>query len=416
MPHQQRAFDPHQHGHVDSDGVIWLHAPEGHVRVAQWAAGDPEAGLQLYGRKYQDLIVELDLALVRLRDGRATPDVTEAIAKRLRESIDARQYVGNFSDLEAEHARLVAAIAERRAVVAEERAKQKELALAEREKIVLEAESLAESTAWKATSDRFRALLEEWKAIGRGDKAAEQVLWKRFSHARSAFDRRRRTHFATLDAATKESTEMKKVLIARAEALSQSTDWNATAKSFRDLMAEWKRSPRGSRANDDKLWNQFKAAQDAFFAARKAAIDAEESTLAANVPARETLTAEAEALLPISNLKAAKASLRSIQERWDKTGKVPRADKERLDRRLAKVEDAIRSAEQDSWRRSNPEARARAEATVEQFQAALDRATKARVSAEDKGDSTAAAKAQATIDSTEPLLAAAQRALDEFSA
>ena len=54
--------------------------------------------------------------------------------------------------------------------------------------------------AWKATGDRFKQLLEDWKVAPRADRTSEQALWKRFSHARSQFDKHRRQYFARLDA------------------------------------------------------------------------------------------------------------------------------------------------------------------------------------------------------------------------
>ena len=68
-PSSVQASDPTAWGHVDDAHVIWLHAPEGNVRVAQWEAGAAADGLALYGRKFDDLVVELDLAQRRLVDG-----------------------------------------------------------------------------------------------------------------------------------------------------------------------------------------------------------------------------------------------------------------------------------------------------------------------------------------------------------
>ena len=148
--------------------------------------------------------------------------------------------------------------------------------LAARRTLVDEAESLRESTAWKATTERYAAIVEEWKSLPRGDRTSEQELWQRLSHARTAFDKRRRTHFSELDTQRKDAVGRKRDLIARAEALSTSTDWAKTGKQYRDLMGDWKAAPRASRADEDKLWKRFKAAQDAFFAARIAAEDAEQ--------------------------------------------------------------------------------------------------------------------------------------------
>ena len=105
-------------------------------------------------------------------------------------------------------------------------------AIVVKEKIVAEAESLALSENWKATGDRLKALLDEWKAAPRLDKKSDAEFWKRFSASRNKFDKRRRTHFANLEATTSVVTDTKKTLVAQAEQLATSTDWVATAKAF----------------------------------------------------------------------------------------------------------------------------------------------------------------------------------------
>ena len=186
------------------------------------------------------------------------------------------------------------------------KAEQREAALVVRRALADEAESLRDSTSWKATTERYAAIVEEWKALPRGDRGAEQELWQRISSARTAFDKRRRAHFSELDGQRKDALTRKRDLIAQAEALSTSTDWQRTSKQLRDLMADWKNAPRASRTDEDKLWKRFKSAQDAFYAARTAAEDAEQESLRSNVPAKEALVAEAERLLPVTDLKAAK--------------------------------------------------------------------------------------------------------------
>ena len=56
-----------------------------------------------------------------------------------------------------------------------------------------------------------------------------------------------------------------------------------------------------------------------------------------NLKAKQALLAEAEALVPVTDLKAAKGSLRLIQERWEKAGHVPRADRDEIEGRLKRV-------------------------------------------------------------------------------
>ena len=83
------------------------------------------------------------------------------------------------------------------------------------------------------------------------------------------------------------------------------------------------------------------------------------------------LLEQAERLVPVKDIAAAKAALRGIQERWEKAGKVPRADIQRVEGRLRAVEQAVRDAEQAKWQRTNPETRARAEGAAAQLVAAI---------------------------------------------
>ena len=194
--------------------------------------------------------------------------------------------------------------------VATSAAEAKIAAAAEKEKIVVEAESLADSDSWKSTGDRLKVLLDDWKKLARIDKPADEALWKRFSAARNHFDRRRRTHFATLDKERTTIVEKKESLIQQAEKLATSTEWVNTARKFKSLMDEWKATGRASKVDEGKLWNRFKSAQDAFFAAKNADLAKREESFVANQAKKEDLASQAEALLPITNLSSAKKALK----------------------------------------------------------------------------------------------------------
>ncbi|MEI6360692.1 MAG: DUF349 domain-containing protein [Actinomycetes bacterium] len=392
------ASDPAKFGRVEADGTVILVAPEGEVVVGQWAAGEPSAGLAFFGRKYDDLVVEIDLIERRLAEHRTAAEQAEVVLVRVREGLAHRSFVGDVAALEARCDRLAAAIEVAKDEARARKAEQREATLAVRRALADEAEGLKDSTSWRVTTERYAAIVEEWKALPRGDRNAEQELWQRISASRTAFDKRRRTHFTELDGQRKDAVARKRDLIAKAEALSTSTDWPKTSKALRDLMVEWKAAPRASRADEDKLWKRFKAAQDAFYATRTATEDAEQETLRSNVPMKESLAAEAEALLPITDLKAAKSALRSIQDRWEKIGDLPRSDRDRVEGRLKKVEEAIRSAEADAWKTTS------GGIANDAFTEALERLQKKRDAAAKRGDDAAAAALDEQIASTRALM------------
>ena len=245
-------------------------------------------------------------------------------------------------------------------------------------------------TQWKSSGAELRELLEKWKeAQRRGprlDRPVEDGLWKRFSHARTAFDRHRRQFFSELDAKQAQVKVAKEALIKRAEELSGSTDWAGTSAKYRGLMDEWKKAGRASRKEDDALWARFRAAQQVFFDARRAKDAATDAEYAENLKVKEALIVKAEALLPVKNVKAAKKALRPIQDAWEEAGRVPRSALRRIEGRMRAVEDAIREAENAEWRRTDPETKARAEGLAGQLEdsiAALEKDLAAATAADD---------------------------------
>ena len=410
----QVAAAPSPFGRVDADGTVYLQAPEGEIRIGQWAAGPSAAGLAFFQRKYEDLVVEIDLIGARLADGRAAPAQAQSVLAKVQEALAARAFVGDVAALDGKCDSVAASIAQVRAAAAEKRAAVRAEATAAREALTAEAEKLGPSTAWKQSSERFAAIVEEWKALPRTDRATEQLLWKRISTARTGFDKRRRQHFTEADALHKVAVARKRELIAAAEALAKSTDWVSTGKKIRDLMNDWKTAPRGGRSDEDKLWKRFKAAQDEFFAAKTTAEQQAEAALLPNLAEKELLVSQAEALLPTTDHKAAKTTLRGIHERWEKIGDLPRGERERLEGRLRKVDEALRKGESETWKKSNPEARARAESTANVFADGIAKLEVKRQKAETSGNLREVAKLDTAIEQTTALLRAAQAAANEF--
>ncbi|MBW0017872.1 MAG: DUF349 domain-containing protein [Mycobacterium sp.] len=361
--------DPHKFGRVDDDGTVWLISSAGERVVGSWQAGDTEAAFAHFGRRFDDLSTEITLMEERLASGSGDARKIKANAAALAETLASASVLG---DIDALANRLTTLREHAEATVAAERSRRDEHRAAQtarKEALAAEAEDLAtNSTQWKVAGDRMRAILEEWKTIGGLDRKVDDALWKRYSAAREAFNRRRGSHFAELDRERSDVRQSKERLCERAEELSDSTDWTATSAEFRKLFTEWKAAGRASREVDDALWRRFKAAQDSFFTARNAATAEKDAEFRANAAAKEALLAEAERL-DTSNQDAARAALRTIVEKWDAIGKVPRERSAELERRLRAVEKKVRDAGESDW--ADPQAQARAEqfrTRAEQFE------------------------------------------------
>ncbi|MBS2963750.1 DUF349 domain-containing protein [Actinocrinis puniceicyclus] len=402
-------------GRVAADGSVFVHTAEGERQIGSWAAGTPQEGLAFYQRKFDGLKAEVELLEKRLSTAHLDAKDADASIAKLREQLVEPHAIGDLDALRKRLDKLGELAEQRRAAKREARARQQAEAAVHKERIVAEAESLAQSAEWKTTGERLRALVDEWKQVPRLDRKSDDELWSRFSTARSAFAKRRKTHFAQLDAEREEVRARKEALVEEAESLAESTDWANTAQRFRDLMKQWKTAGRAQREVEDKLWERFKHAQDTFFAARNADLDQRDAGFRENQSRKEELLAEAQKLLPVTDLKAARHALRGIQARWEEIGPVPRETKPRLEGALRDVERAVADAEQAEWKRTNPEAKARAEATVRQLEASIAKFEKELERARAAGQQRKIDDAEAALAARHEWLAQAQAALDEFT-
>jgi Domain of Unknown Function (DUF349) len=406
----------HPWGRVDPDGTVYVRTAEGERVIGSWQAGSPEEALAFYRRKYASLETEVTLLEQRLNSTDLSPSQAQASVERLRKTVAEANAIGDLDGLCGRLDKLTGVVGHKREEVKAQREQARSAARDIKERIVDEAEHIAaEATHWKSSGERMRELLEEWKVAPHAERSVEAVLWKRLSAARNAFTKRRKAYFAGLEEQREEVRARKERLVADAESLSTSTAWGPTAGTYRDLMRAWKAAGRASREAEEELWGRFKAAQDQFFAARTEALSEKEAELREHAVVKEALLEQAQALLPITDIRSARAALRGIQEKWEQIGGIPRDSRDHLEGGLRKVEDAVRKAEDNQWRRSNPEAIARAEGTVTQLRAAIEQLERQLAKAQEKGDAKAERNAQEAIEARRSWLEEAERTLAEFS-
>ncbi|WP_144276171.1 DUF349 domain-containing protein [Demequina sp. NBRC 110053] len=379
-----------QFGAVADDTVTVTDGDATH-EVGPATGDDP---LAPYVKAYFELRASVERFRARLESAELSPkDIDESLAS-LTASLSEPKVVGDLPALRERFEKVSAEATEVRERIQEERRAARAEALAKREAIVTSAEEIAardeSQVHWKNDTATLRALLDDWKeaqrSLARIPKEQEKALWKRFTTARSSFEKARKHHFSELDKSNAGVATRKEQLVAQAERLAETTDWDRGARGFRDLMNEWKSAGRGRRSVDDALWKRFQTAQDSFFEARRSASDAEDAALAENVAPKEAAVVEAEALLPITDLSAAKQALRAAQDRFEAAGRVPRGDVARLNKRMSAVEQAVRDAEDKEWTSRNPELEARATGAAAQLQSAIAELEDDLAAAKSSGD------------------------------
>lgn len=407
---------PADFGRVDPDGTVYVRTAEGERSVGQIPDVSAEEALAFYTRRFESLELEVSLLERRIASGALSPDEARGSINTVKGNVAGANAVGDLDSLATRLEALAPVLAQASEARKAERAKQAEETKATKERMVAEAEQLAESNDWRGGVNRFRSLLDDWKALPRIDRATDDSLWHRFSTARTTYTRRRKAQFAEQAEKREGAKRIKEQIIAEARTLADSTEWGPTSGAFRDLMARWKAAGAAPREVDDALWAEFRGLQDQFFNARQATLSEQDAEFKANLEAKEELLGKAEAeIVPVGDVAEARAAFRTFLEGYNALGKVPRESIRGLDNRVRALESAIREAEDAEWKRTDPEARSRAEETVAMLSTEIDKLNEKITKAEARGDRKAADKARDSINTYQTWLDQARETLADFS-
>ena len=414
--------DPAKFGRVSEDGTVYVITPTGERAVGSYPGKTAEEALAYFVKKFEMVASEVALLAARIRSGAMVPSDAHEAVNKLKIQISSLNGVGDLAKLAQSIEQIPALIdqhagvyeAKKQAQAAEKAARKTEI-LAQKEKLVQEVEALIDSINWKATTEKLKQLLEEWKKAPRLDKKADADLWKRFSSSRNKFDKRRRTHFAGLDTEHKKVAAAKELIVKEAESLINSKDWLKTAQKFKSLMDQWKAAGRGKKSADTALWNRFKAAQDTFFAAKNADLEKRQGSMSENLAKREAMISEFESLLPITDFKSARNKFRDLESKWRRIGMTDRKKLAALDARVEKVSEAISELERNHARKSDPTAIAQANKVVQGLSEAIENYEKQAAKAEAAGQTAKAMLAREAAAARRSWLAEAQKGLTDFA-
>jgi hypothetical protein len=189
-----------------------------------------------------------------------------------------------------------------------------------------QAEALADSSDWVRTATAMQALQAEWKTIGPVPRGHEKATWERFRGACDRFFTRRLDDLRQRKEQWTGNLSKKEALCAAAEALADSTDWEAAAGQIRKLQAEWKTVGAVRRSKSEAVWQRFREACDRFFDRYK---HRDEIALAAMAAPREAIVTELEALLPAGPgdhpvPDGLADTVREARARWQQAADLPR--------------------------------------------------------------------------------------------
>jgi uncharacterized protein (DUF2164 family) len=390
-------------GRVDESGKVYLLDNGTERLIGSQPSMSVEDAVKFYQKRFDDLAANVRLLEQRLK-AKADPKSMLKSARKILQELVEPNVLGDVQSLRDRVNAIDSQLAELVGKLDKEREEAVVAAMAAREALVLAAEALVAKdpgkTNYKQASLKMSEILDSWQKLqkegARIPKAKADALWKRLAGCRNTFESNKRSFFSTQDKLAKSAKQAKNDIVIKAEALVSKGAEGVS--EYKALLTAWKALPKTKSKTDDGLWDRFKAAGDAIYAAKAEKTSVEEAAYAANLETKLALLTEAEALDPSANLEAAKSSMKSIQARWEKAGKVPRDSIRKIEDRLKAVETKIRNVEQENWRRTDPTTIDRSNSLKNQIEQAISKLEIKLDSAKSSGDTKSIEQIQAEIE------------------
>lgn len=209
------------------------------------------------------------------------------------------------------------------------------------EELCREAETVRDIADPAEAARKVRDLQARWKKVGPAPRERSDELWNRFKAAIDENRPRLDEHFSQSRQAEAANVAVKEALVARAEALADSTEWIATSEELKRLQAEWQQSGPAPREQGQVLWHRFRAACDRFFTRRKDDLAQRKHAWTENLQRKEALCQQAEALADTTDWDQGVAEVRRLQAEWRTIGPVKKNKSEAVWQRFRAACDAF---------------------------------------------------------------------------
>lgn len=188
------------------------------------------------------------------------------------------------------------------------------------------AELLAADQNVVSAFTKLQKLHEEWRDIGPVPKEHREEIWERFKVSTGSINKKQQDYFEGQKESQKDNLTKKIALCERCEAIaaSENRDWNAQTKEIESLQIEWKSVGFASKKDNQKIYDRFRAACDAFYGAKREHFSQFKNTMQDNYDKKIALCEQAEALKDSDEWKKTTDQLISLQKKWKEIGPVAR--------------------------------------------------------------------------------------------
>jgi hypothetical protein len=221
-----------------------------------------------------------------------------------------------------------------------------------------EAERLAENENVVDAFRELQKLHEQWKEFGPVAKEFREAIWDRFKAATAVINKKYQAYFEGQKEKFAENLQAKTALCEKVEAfaaqeIASSNEWNAISKQIEDIQKEWRGIGFASKKDNQKIYDRFRAACDAFYGRKREFYSQYKDSMNENLDKKLAIIEKAEALKESKEWKKTTDLFIELQKEWKEIGAVPRKKSEQLWKRFRAACDAFFDAKAKEGKADN---------------------------------------------------------------
>ena len=201
------------------------------------------------------------------------------------------------------------------------------------------AEKLADDENVVNAFHELQKLHEQWKEFGPVAKEKRDEIWNRFKAATAVINKHYQAHFEGQKEQQMANLVAKEALCEEVEAIAAkevttSGEWNELSAQIVEIQARWRKIGFATRKDNQKIYDRFRAACDAFYARKRDYYSGFKDAMNTNLEKKMAIIEKAEALKSSTEWKKATDQFIELQKEWKEIGAVPRKKSEQIWKRF----------------------------------------------------------------------------------
>ncbi|MEO0894859.1 MAG: DUF349 domain-containing protein [Bacteroidota bacterium] len=211
----------------------------------------------------------------------------------------------------------------------------KEALIAKAKTLLPPEEQREDKEIWKERMDILTELQQQWKSVGHVPREDMERINNDYRAVIDQFFEVRSIFLGKLDEEREGNAQAKEEILEKMAKFSEFSaerpkEWNDATRELKEFQDAWKAVGQAPYAQNNDLWNRYRAICDAFFSKKAEFFKKFDEFRAENLQKKRALCERAEEIAASGNWEKAAKELKQLQKDWKTIGPVPERHSNKL--------------------------------------------------------------------------------------